>query len=117
MTGCAAAHTQCTMMQATAAWLTTLAACAANTLALDNGVGRTPVMGWTSASSPHPTLEPDCLSAPLPCLTDVGVCLAQWITDGQGDLWVGSPFNVTARALKETGDLLVSTGLRDIGCA
>ena len=46
----------------------------------------------------------------------MGVCRAQWITDGQGDLWVGSPFNVTARALKETGDLLVSTGLRDIGC-
>ena len=116
MTGCAAAHTQCTMMQATAAWLTTLAACAANTLALDNGVGRTPVMGWTSASSPHP--EPGCQAQRCPVwLTDVGVCLAQWITDGQGDLWVGSPFNVTARALKETGDLLVSTGLRDIGCA
>ena len=43
------------VMQATA-WFVVLAAFAANTLALDNGVGRTPIMGWTSASSPHPTL-------------------------------------------------------------
>ena len=54
--------------------------------ALNNGVGQTPIMGWTS-----------------------------WITTGQGDLWQGSPFNVSARALKETGDYLVSTGLRDAG--
>ena len=55
-------------------------------VALNNGVGQTPIMGWTS-----------------------------WITTGQGDLWQGSPFNVSARALKETGDYLVSTGLRDAG--
>jgi alpha-galactosidase len=54
--------------------------------ALNNGVGQTPIMGWTS-----------------------------WIQTGQGDLWVGSPFNVTARALKDTADRMVSTGLRDLG--
>jgi alpha-galactosidase len=38
-----------------------------------------------------------------------------WIQTGQGDLWVGSPFNVSARALKETADRMVSSGLRDLG--
>ena len=60
--------------------------CASPAFALDNGVGQLPIMGWTS-----------------------------WITDGQGDLWIGSPFNVTARALKESGDELVKSGLRDVG--
>ena len=53
---------------------------------LNNGVGLTPVMGWSS-----------------------------WMVDGQGDLWTGSPFNVTARALLETANNMVSLGLVDLG--
>jgi len=53
---------------------------------LDNGVGQLPIMGWTS-----------------------------WIQSGQGDLWVGSAFNVSAWALKQMGYTMVRTGLRDAG--
>lgn len=56
------------------------------TLALDNGVGLTPVMGWSS-----------------------------WMVTGQGDLWTGSPFNVTARALLETADTMKALGLVELG--
>lgn len=49
-------------------------------------VGQLPVMGWTS-----------------------------WVTDGQGAVWMGSPFNVTANALKAQADHLVSSGLADAG--
>lgn len=50
--------------------------------ALDNGVGLTPFMGWTS-----------------------------WLPD----YWEGNNFNVTASGVLEVADLLISTGLKDMG--
>jgi hypothetical protein len=54
--------------------LLALAAAVGPGVALDNGVGRLPVMGWTS-----------------------------WIISGQGDLWTGSPLNVTGSGLLTQG--------------
>ena len=62
------------------------------------------VFGGLSATPPLPA------AGTLPIMG-----FTTWCQSSCGDLWVGSPFNVSAAAIRRAADRLVSTGLRDAG--